>query len=547
MKKFILIALAMILPAAILSAQDAAPAPSASADVEGLRQQVQALTEAVKTLQQQVKDQQAALEKANISGNAPPLPQNGGTPSVASASTEGRDGARPSSSPAPSASPPALFPTEDSSVVASTSKPAAKSAAGVNANGMATAGSFPTTDSSVVSSSTNDTSVVAGGSSFTAPITIGGGKNYMNISFDAMFALAYSSDKHLDRTEVGDHDPQQRGFNARNIELAFDGAVDPYFEGFANIVFKLSNNNETQVEVEEAFLQTTNLPFNLQLKAGQFFAAFGRINPMHPHVWEFADAPLVNGRLLGPDGLRGVGAQMSWTLPLPWYSQLMLGVQNGRGGTGYSFRNPGDGGIFFDRMTTDREMRGLYDFVWIPRFENSFNLSDTQTILVGASGAFGSNDPGANTRTQIYGGDLLYKWKSPTAEGGFPFVKWQTEVMYRRFEAGRGIDETFPVAETFHDWGLYSQVLWGFKKGWVAGVRGDHVDMQDSKFTDDITRQSRSRVSANLTWYPTEFSKIRLQYNHDFLESNFFLAGRDVDSVFLQFEFILGAHGAHKF
>jgi hypothetical protein len=25
------------------------------------------------------------------------------------------------------------------------------------------------------------------------------------------------------------------------------------------------------------------------------------------------------------------------------------------------------------------------------------------------------------------------------------------------------------------------------------------------------------------------------------------LAGRDVDSVFLQFEFILGAHGAHKF
>jgi hypothetical protein len=25
------------------------------------------------------------------------------------------------------------------------------------------------------------------------------------------------------------------------------------------------------------------------------------------------------------------------------------------------------------------------------------------------------------------------------------------------------------------------------------------------------------------------------------------LADRDVDSVFLQFEFILGAHGAHKF
>jgi hypothetical protein len=126
-------------------------------------------------------------------------------------------------------------------------------------------------------------------------------------------------------------------------------------------------------------------------------------------------------------------------------------------------------------------------------------------------------------------------------------VKWQTEVMYRRFEAGRGIDEMFPVAETFHDWGIYSQLLWGFRKGWVAGVRGDHVAMTDSHFTDDPDRQPRSRISANLTWYPTEFSKLRLQYNHDFLQSDFFFPAREADSVFLQFEFILGAHGAHKF
>src|SRR6266700_3719678 len=154
-------------------------------------------------------------------------------------------------------------------------------------------------------------------------------------------------------------------------------------------------------------------------------------------------------------------------------AQSILASQNGRGSTGFSFRNPGDDGMFFDRITTDREARGLQDFVWIPRFENSFNLSDTQTVLAGVSGAFGSNETGADSRTQIYGGDLLYKWKSSHAEGGFPFVKWQNEFMYRRFEAGRGIDRSFPVAETFHDWGLYSQVLWGFKKGWVAGIRGD--------------------------------------------------------------------------
>jgi hypothetical protein len=533
MKNFVTFALA-ILFVINLRAQDAASKPTASPDVEELRQQVRALTETVKELKQQMKEQQAA--KAN--GSAPsssPIPE---TSQVAVAA-----------SPSPAASAPSKgFATEDASVVSSTSNaPTAPSSPTVNANGTAMSGNFPTTDTSVVSSGAETISSTGAGASLTQPIGIGSGKNYMNISFDGLFALAGSSARDLDRIEVGDHDPQQRGFNARNIELAFDGAVDPYFEGFANIVFKLDNDNNTDVEVEEAFLQTTSLPFNLQLKAGQFFSAFGRINPTHPHTWDFADAPIVHGRLLGPDGLRGVGAQISWIVPVPWYSQLILGVQNGRGGTGYSFRNPGDGGMFFDRRTTDRELRGLQDFVWVPRWENSVDLSPTQVVLAGVSGAFGSNETGANSRTQIYGADFLYKWKSANAEGGFPFVKWQTEFMYRRFEAGRGMNESFPITETFHDWGLYSQVLWGFKKGWVAGIRGDYLEMEDSKFTDDFERQSRSRVSANLTWYPTEFSKIRLQYNHDFLYENFFLADRDVDSIFLQFEFILGAHGAHKF
>jgi hypothetical protein len=546
MNKIVLLVLA-VFPVTAVFAQEAtsgansSPAPTVSnttpataADVEALRQQVQSLTETVKALQQQVKDQQAALEKANIGGESG-LPQNPEPSPIAGAEN----------SPAPAGSTPSRFPTEDTSVVQSATAPAASPAPGTSASPLP--GGFPTTDTSVVTSAPETISSTGAGASLTQPITIGGGKNYMNISFDGLFALAYSSARDLDHIEVGDHDPQQRGFNARNIELAFDGAVDPYFEGFANIVFKLDNDNETSVEVEEAFMQTTSLPFNLQLKGGQFFAAFGRLNPTHPHTWDFADTPLVNGLFLGPDGLRGVGAQASWTLPLPWYSQLIFASQNGRGSTGFSFRNPGDNGMFFDRITTDREARGLQDFVWIPRFENSFNLSETQTVLAGVSGAFGSNETGANSRTQIYGADLLYKWKSARAEGGFPFVKWQTEFMYRRFEAGHGADDSFPVAEKFHDWGLYSQVLWGFKKGWVVGIRGDYVHMQNSEFTDDLDRQSRSRISANLTWYPTEFSKLRLQYNHDFLEENFFLSERQVDSLFLQFEFILGSHGAHKF
>src|SRR5438445_9453478 len=444
MSKFILIGVATA-AFATARAQDAASTPVASPDIENLRQQVQALTETVKELQQQVKDHQAAIGKAN--GSAPSPSPNPEASPVAAAT-----------SPSPAASAAGHFATEDASVVSSTSTaPAGLPGPGVNANGTATSGSFPTTDTSVVSSAPETISSTGTGASLTPPISIGGGgKNYMNISFDGLFALAGSSARDLDHIEVGDHDPQQRGFNARNIELAFDGAVDPYFEGFANIVFKLNNDNETEVEVEEAFLQTTSLPLHMQLKAGQFFAAFGRINPTHPHTWDFADAPIVHGRLLGPDGLRGVGAQISWIVPVPWYSQLILGVQNGRGGTGCSFRNPGDDGMFVDRRPTDRELPGLQDFVWIPRWENSVDLSPTQVVLAGVSGAFGSNETGANSRTQIYGGDFLYKWKSGNAECGFQFVNCQTEFSYRLFEAGRAVKESFPVPELLHDWRFIS-------------------------------------------------------------------------------------------
>ena len=300
--------------AARVSAQTAEPSPASSspatsAEVEALREEVRSLKELVQTLQQQVKSQPAP-DKSNP--DQPLLPEN---PEKQTAET--------SSSPAPSSPSSApLFPTTDSAVVSS--------APAVNANGTTT---FPTSDESVTTAPTTTASADTT-SPLTQPISILGGgnnRNYMNISFDSVFALAASSERHLDRIEVGDHDPQQRGFNARNAEIALDGAVDPYFQGFANIVLKLDNNNETEIELEEAFLQTSSLPFGLQVKAGQFFDPFGRINATHPHTWEFADSPLVNGRLLGPDGLRGVGAQVSWTLPTPWYSQLLFAVQNGRG------------------------------------------------------------------------------------------------------------------------------------------------------------------------------------------------------------------------
>src|SRR5215831_13083429 len=186
MKKTILIVLAVFAVAAVSGQQltptaSSSPAaivssttPATAADVEALRQQVQSLTETVKALQQQVKDQQAALEKANLTGESG-LPQNPEPSPIVGAEN----------SPAPATSGPPRFPTEDTSVVSSAAAPAPSPAPGVT--GTAPSEAFPTTDTSVVTSAPETISSTGAGASLTQPITIGGGRNYMNISLDGLF------------------------------------------------------------------------------------------------------------------------------------------------------------------------------------------------------------------------------------------------------------------------------------------------------------------------------------------------------------------------
>ena len=381
------------------------------------------------------------------------------------------------------------------------------------------------------------------------PITVTrAGSSYMNISFDTLMDVGGSTKSDPSaQLELGDHDPIKNGFSLRNAEIAVDGAVDPYFKGFGNIVLKLDKNNQTEIELEEAYAQTMSLPENLQAKAGQFFAAFGRQNAQHPHQWAFVDEPIILNRAFGPDGLRSIGVQGSWLLPTPFYTEATLGILDGEGGTGFSFRNPGDPdslGVdrFHGRATMDRTLHNPGDLVFVPRLASSFDLTDQQTLVAGVSGAFGPNDTGTDTRTEIFGADLYWKWKAPNAHEGFPFVSWQTEVLYERFEAGADPAAALP-AETLRDWGFYSQVLWGFKPRWVAGLRGEYANGNAGAFdADDVFRGERTRISPALTFFPSEFSKLRLQYNYDHGEHF-----GDAHSVWLQMEFLLGAHGAHKF
>ncbi|MEO8196808.1 MAG: hypothetical protein ABI689_08810 [Thermoanaerobaculia bacterium] len=385
-----------------------------------------------------------------------------------------------------------------------------------------------------------------------APITIlsgGGGKNFLNLSLDGLIAAGASTAADVPALEPGGHDPAQRGFTVQNIEMVLEGAVDPYFRGQANIVLQISPEGESVVELEEAYATTTSLPRGLQLKVGQFFTEFGRLNPSHPHAWDFVDQPLVNGRFFGPDGLRSVGARLSWLLPTNFYSEGFLTMQNSQGETLSSFRGvPGES--LFGREIVQRDVQTVSDLLLVPRYAASFDLTDTQTLLVGASAALGPNGTGAQGKTRIYGVDGFWKWKAPNAFKGFPFVKVQGEVMYRDLFADASTDPA-RASTTFNDWGGYLQVNWGFKPGYVAGLRFDSVggDTGESGATaaaespETAALAQRIRVSPVLTWFPTEYSKLRLQYNFD--HGDAFTA--DEHSLWLQLEFLLGAHSAHKF
>ena len=372
--------------------------------------------------------------------------------------------------------------------------------------------------------------------------------NEFQIGLSASTAVGGSNANNgvLANLQRGHHDPNRNGFTLQSAELFLGGSVDPYFDAQASIALNIDGEGETTVELEEVFAQTRMLPYGLQLKAGQYYTEFGRHNPMHLHQWDFVDQPVILGRLFGADGLRSQGARVSWLTPLPWFSEITVGAQNSKGETAVSFLGEEDEDVGgFTQM--ERGERNFADLIYSARWLNGVDVTDNVSVNAGLSVAIGPNATGSDNMTYIYGADIYAKWQPANTERGFPFFAFQGEALYREFEAG---DNSDPNRMTLKDWGFYAQGLWGFTPGWVAGLRVGHANAHEglSDKGNDVLRDGRWRVSPNITWYPSEFSKIRLQYNRDWAEH---LDGTErdgtADTVWLQLEFSLGGHFAHTF
>src|ERR1051325_1134822 len=114
--------------------------------------------------------------------------------------------------------------------------------------------------------------------------------------------------------------------NQRSVELNIAAAVDPFAKGYAVINASAdAETGEATLGVEEAALQTTSLPWNLELKAGRFFGEFGRLSYIHDHELPFVNRPLVLDQYIGGES-QSDGLQLNWLLPVPHYTSLTLGV-----------------------------------------------------------------------------------------------------------------------------------------------------------------------------------------------------------------------------
>ena len=215
---------------------------------------------------------------------------------------------------------------------------------------------------------------------------------------------------------------------------------------------------------------------------------------------------------------------------------------------------PGIGG----RPIIAQDIRKLKDFVYLTRWENAFDLSDNLTAVFGASSLLGPNSSGPAGSTWIYGLDMKWRWQPANSFRGYPFVLWQTEYIRRNYEAAAAsmavteadghVDTVVFPADTLEDWGMYTQLLYGPQINLAVGMRleyanGRGVGYNHGGIDGDPFRNERYRVSPLVSWRTSEFARIRLQYNYDHathLEDY-------AHSVWLGFEWLYGAHPAHRF
>jgi hypothetical protein len=320
-----------------------------------------------------------------------------------------------------------------------------------------------------------------------------------------------------------DVDTGSSGFALGEAEINLKASVDARY--FGNLTVGVhEDDGDTEVHIEEAWLQTTDLPAGLSITGGRLFSAAGYLNGFHFHSDDFVDRPLPYQAFLG--GRYSVdGLQARWVAPTSLLFEL--GTELNWGG---AFPATSNGESSPGAWTLFAKLGGdIGD-------SNSWQLgvSHIQADAIERSAGHGhEGEAAAETFTgdsDLTAVDFVWKW-APLGNTNVRNFKLQGEY-FSRSEKGLfdGID--YDGDQT----GWYLQGAWQFAPLWRVGMRYDTVDAD----LEDPGRSS-TRSSAMLDWSPSEFSRLRLQYTNDRV-----LPETD-HQWYLQYIMSIGAHGAHQF
>jgi len=295
-------------------------------------------------------------------------------------------------------------------------------------------------------------------------------------------------------------------------EASFQAVVDPYARADFFVSF-----GEEGVGVEEGFLTFTELPGKLQMRVGKMRAAFGKVNSLHNHVLPWLDRPIVTGNLVGgEDGIDDAGISVARLIPA---GALFLEA------TGQVFRGDSGESLF---KTSERS-----DLSYVGHLRAYQDISESTNIDLGASYSYGHNPAGivkdidiGRFTTKLFGGDLTLRWRPLRRAIYHQFVGRSEIVVSDRDQFGG----------RQHSVGFYASGEYQFARRWFLGGRYDRSERAENASLLD------TGGSAVLTYWPSEFSQVRGQYRR----TNY-ADGPAADELLFQFQFSIGAHGAHPF
>ncbi|MES9827521.1 MAG: hypothetical protein ABW201_04590 [Candidatus Thiodiazotropha sp.] len=339
----------------------------------------------------------------------------------------------------------------------------------------------------------------------------------------------------------------EEGFHLGHNELAISANVDNLFYGKLTAAIA-DHEGDTEVELEEAFIETVALGNGLKIKAGRFFSAIGYLNQQHGHAWDFVDAPLIYRGLFG-DQLIDDGVQVSWVAPTDIYLQLGGELLRGERFPAGGASNDGKGaGTLFAKIGGDIGE----SHAW--QLGLSHWRAEVEERTSGGHHHEGEAQevPTYSGDSKLTGIDFVWKW-APLGNAGQRNFKLQGEYFIRDEEGDVVMDDGSESPEsTTYDGGQegwYLQGIYQFMPRWRVGLRYDRLESDNKGSDEEVLAEAGldneghkpERITLMGDYSHSEFSRLRLQYARDD-------SYEDADDILmLQFVMSLGPHGAHRF